>query len=265
MRRIRDSLRRGEPFYEEILNYTKAGEPYWISLSINPVRAANGSVERYVSVQANITETKLRAVEADARLKAIERSNVVMEWDGGGRLAHLNEAAQQALGVSGPDGADGAALTQGSLFSEPDRTALRSGQAVSCDIEVPRPDGKTAFLSGTVQAIRDLDGSLIRTVLYAADVSARRTAVRETERVMSEVFDQINRVAQDINGISSQTNLLALNATIEAARAGDAGRGFAVVAAEVKTLAQRSAGSTGVIASLVANTRTRIEELVAAT
>ncbi len=263
VRRIGEHLRRKEAFYEEILNYTKTGHPYWISLSINPVLNGDGKVERYVSVQANVTVTKQLAVEAGARLDAIERSNIVIEWDAQGHVVRLNQLALQLLGMSLAEAASKPELSYAMMLSEADRSALTAGQSVSRDIELRHGDGQVLSLTGTVQPLQDVDGALRRTVLYAVDMSVRRTAVRETERVMSGMLDRISRVAADISGISGQTNLLALNATIEAARAGEAGKGFAVVASEVKTLAQRSATSTSEITNLVADTRSHIEQLIA--
>jgi diguanylate cyclase (GGDEF)-like protein/PAS domain S-box-containing protein len=55
---IREALAAGKPVRAEILNYHKDGRPYWLDLSIVPVRDDQGEITHYVSSQMDITERK---------------------------------------------------------------------------------------------------------------------------------------------------------------------------------------------------------------
>ncbi|PEJ53556.1 methyl-accepting chemotaxis protein [Bacillus wiedmannii] len=74
--------------------------------------------------------------------------------------------------------------------------------------------------------------------------------VKQVE-TMKEQSEEIVKIIDVMQGITSQINLLALNAAIEAARAGESGRGFAIVADEVRKLAEQSSDSAKQIEKLI--------------
>lgn len=260
-------LAKGQSVVEEVLFYKKSGEPYWVSMAVNPVRNAAGQVVRYVQVETDVTATKQRALEYNVRFDAIRASSAVAEFDPAGDLIDANAIVSAMLGQREVAAGELPEVPSGllqALVGAADYQLLMQGEPVHREVCFRAADGSESWVAAHLSPISDVNGRIVKVILYGTDVTTRKQTITETNDAMGEVLkvsEQIDKIVSTINGISIQTQLLALNAAIEAAHAGRAGRGFAVVAEEVRNLSVRSADAAREIGELVGTTKTRIDDL----
>ncbi len=101
-----------------------------------------------------------------------------------------------------------------------------------------------------VGEVKKSSGDTNQSVIYTREQMNKAVVAMKD---ISNASEEIKKIVNALDSITSETSLLSLNASIEAARAGEAGRGFAIVAENVSKLAEESSKSTEIIRNLVEN------------
>ncbi len=175
--RIRQKLDQGAAFYEEILNYHKSGMSYWISLAINPVLNTKGQIEHFVSVQADITQTKLKALDYQCKLEAVAKFQGVVEMDLSGRILACNDIFAKMLGYEKEE-----LIHQyhSSLVSKDDKEGelyqamwqkIKAGYFVSDKFKRIHKSGREIWLKGSYSPVLGLDQQPYKVINYTSEVS----------------------------------------------------------------------------------------------
>lgn len=117
----------------------------------------------------------------------------------------------------------------------------------------------------TATAARSGDGTVAKARESISGIRRQVDLVVNHMLELGTKSQQIGAVLEIVSELAEQTNILAINATIEAAGAGEAGHRFAVVADEIRKLADRVAGSTKEIRTLIDDVRSAVNTTVMST
>jgi len=194
--RIRAALEARLPVHSELVNYTRAGEPFWLDLDIVPVVDAAGRHTHFVAVQRDITERKrvLQALyENEQRFQAVARANsdTIWDWDLISDRIWWNEGMQSTFGHEPADlPADSSSWTRYLHPDDHDRV-LKSIQQVidsggtnwAAEYRFLRRSGEYAYVLDRGSVIRDDNGRALRMVGGITDLSSRNEAAIELARL----------------------------------------------------------------------------------
>jgi diguanylate cyclase (GGDEF)-like protein/PAS domain S-box-containing protein len=97
--RIREAVQQGASFTGEILNYKKSGDPYWVELSITPLRDTHGTLTGFVGLSRDVTARRVAERERQTLAAALAvTADGIAIVDAAGALEFVNDAFARMLG-----------------------------------------------------------------------------------------------------------------------------------------------------------------------
>ncbi len=204
------------------------------------IRAINGEVERLVTTVVNAGSS---AQQMSTSIDQVAGSASTLHEVSSTTASTVNEmTASVRLVAESSDSVQGMAEESAAAMVQMDRAIREVSQHVE---DAARLTHQVS--DGAAQGERAVE----ETIRGIAEI---RTQMLTARRAIEELVTRVGRIGEFldmIGAINEETNLLSLNAAIIAAQAGEQGKAFAVVASHVKTLAQRTAGSTREIETLI--------------
>ena len=243
--RIRDKLAAQEPFMEEIVNYDKNGSPYWISLVVNPVFGKDGELERYVSIQANITETKRQQLEFNGQLEAIHLAQAVIEFKPDGTIVKANENFCKATGyelseIVGQhhrmfcDEGYSSSAEYKEFWQKLGEGEYQSGKFLRRDKQ-----GNELWLRATYSPIYDEEGKIVKVVKFASNITTEVELEKEVTRIATEF-------ASNSESISHQAQTVATGAQTLGCTTEEISASIEELSASIDSIAQNSSVCDGI-------------------
>ena len=179
------ALCEGKAQQGEFKRLNKAGKAVWLSASYTPV-LVEGRVVSIVKLGRDVTQEKMRMVEADSQVAAIRNTQAVVVFDTNGNLLDANDIFLKTMGYELREvvGKHHRIFMESEAADRPEYAqfwaALREGKAQQGEFKRLNKAGKAVWLSAVYTPIV-LDGAVIKVIKFAQDTTTEKMRLMDFE------------------------------------------------------------------------------------
>lgn len=211
-------LRAGRPQAGEFMRLNSKGEPVWLQATYTPILGLDGKPFKVIKFASDITAAKLKSIEDDSKVAAIERAQGMIEFDMAGNIITANDNFLNLMGYTLPeiqghhhrtfvDREEAASAAYRAFWQKLGRGEYDSGEYLRLG-----KNGKRIWIQATYNPILDLEGRPVKVVKFCSDITAAKMAAIEAEARMDAVS-----ASSCIFDLSRDGTLLSMNDQLERA------------------------------------------------
>jgi methyl-accepting chemotaxis protein len=197
-------LGRGEFQAGEFKRMGKGGKEVWILASYNPIVDETGRPFAVVKFASDITSQKLKAADTAGQIKAIAKSQAVIEFKMDGTIITANENFLNTMGYSL---AEIKGRHHGMFVDPAERNGvayrdfwadLNRGQYQAGEFRRLGRGNKEIWIQASYNPILDLNGKPFKVVKYAADITKAALTRMRAERARS-LIEQVAAGSEEMS------------------------------------------------------------------
>lgn len=253
-----ERLGRGGFESGEYARVRKDGSEVWLQATYNPILDDAGRVLKVVKFASDVTAAKLRSNEIEARLKAVDRAQAVVEFDLEGVVLAANENFLRTMGYSLRE----IVGKHHSAFCSADYTRseeyrdfwlrLARGEFIFGRFERVGNYGREVHIQATYNPVLDLQGRVTKIVKYAYDITAQVQRERAVAQSTAGITDAVTSLTASIADVADRSGT-ATTSVLEARQQAEAGAEALRSSLEAISRIERSADAIGEIVRVMAD------------
>jgi methyl-accepting chemotaxis protein len=238
----------------------KGGKEVWIEASYNPVIGRDGKPYKVVKFATDITRRKAETADLEGQVKAIRKSQAVIEFTLDGNILDANDNFLATVGYSLGE----IKGQHHSMFVDPATRAsaeyadfwasLKRGEYQAAQYRRLGKDGREVWIQASYNPILDASGRPYKVVKFATDITDQMTLLERLRRMIDQNFSEIDRAVAH-SGSESEAAMQAAQSTSQAVQ---------VSAAASEELAASVAEVSGTMAKSKAATDSAFDQATAA-